>query len=49
MAVAAPFSDRTMHGKSRHIDDAEALRISNKIDEELKVRARDGSLPISTR
>lgn len=27
-----------MHAKSRDIDDAEARRISNKIDEELKVR-----------
>lgn len=45
MAVAAPFADRMAQTKSRHIDDAEAQRISNKIDEELKVRVLDDAPP----
>lgn len=43
MAVAAPYNDLQ---PVRRIDEAEAQRISNQIDEQLKVRSLSSSNPI---
>ena len=42
MAVAAPYNDLQ---PVRRIDEAEAQRISNRIDEELRVRTRSVFYP----